>query len=104
MPDDQTRVKVLNELVRAYFEIDSRIKAATPQRELLNRSLKDMMRELNLTVHVADNIVATYKVQGKTSLNKEKVLAKLQEHGFSDDFLANCMDVSEVQVLSVKKL
>jgi hypothetical protein len=104
MKNSQDCIKVLNDLVQAYYEIDSQIKTATPQRELLNRSIKDMMHELNLKVHVANNIVATYKVQSKTSLNREKVVAKLRESGMPDDFLADCWETSEVPTLSVKKL
>lgn len=104
MKNSQACIKVLNDLVQAYYEIDSQIKTATPQRELLNRSIKDLMHELNLKVHVANNIVATYKVQSKTSLNREKVVAKLRECGMPDDFLADCLETSEVPTLSVKKL
>jgi len=105
MPNNnETRVAMLNELVQAYYEIDNQIKAVTPQRELLNRSIKDLMNELKLTVHVANNIVATYKLQPKTNLNKEKVLVKLREYGMPDDFLRDCWETSEVQMLSVKKL
>lgn len=95
---------MLNDLVQAYYEIDTQIKAIMPQRDLLNKSIKDMMNELNLTVHVANNVVATYKIQAKTNLNREKMLAKLREHGMPADFLTDCWETSEVPMLSVKKL
>lgn len=100
----QAEVKMLNELVRAYYEIDSQIKDLQPQRELLNRSIKDTMEDLKLSVHVADNIVASFKKQSRSNLNKEKLLTKLQQCGFPEDFLADCWEAGEVQVLSVKKL
>jgi hypothetical protein len=104
MQNSQAELKVLSDLVQAYWEIDNQIKAVTPQRELLNRAIKDMMNELKLTKHLANNLVATYKIQAKSNLNKEKVLSKLRQYGMPEDFLTDCWEVSEVQMLSVKKL
>lgn len=123
----QPDVQNLPELVKEYFKHDQEEKRANKYKKPLNDQIKKAMREGGVGELIVDDIVATFKVQQRTSMNEQRLLDKLKELGLTQAIqtverpdpgmlekliydgeldasdLASCSDTTEVAVLSVKQ-
>jgi hypothetical protein len=117
----------LPKMMEAYHEADSKEKSAKKVKEPLNKKLKELMSSAELEEFETDELVATFKVQERTSTNETKLLNRLQSLGLTDaietvqrpnaavvetmiydgkldpNLIADCIDTKFVEVLSVKK-
>lgn len=127
MANENEQVNTLPELVKEYFKYDQDEKKASKFKKPLNEKIKKAMREGNVEIVAVDDIVATFKIQNRTSMNEARLLEKLKELGLTQAIqtiekpdagviealiydgvldasdLASCSDTSEVAVLSVKQ-
>ena len=117
----------LPEMVKEYYKYDTAEKAAKKSKELLNKEMKKMMRSADLEEFETEELIATFSIQERSSMNEVKLVAKLKELGFTDAIetvekpnagvletliydgkldpalIADCEITKEVEVLSVKK-
>lgn len=117
----------LLEMVKEYYKYDTAEKAAKKSKELLNKEMKKMMRSADLEEFETEELIATFSIQERSSMNEVKLVAKLKELGFTDAIetvekpnagvletliydgkldpalIADCEITKEVEVLSVKK-
>jgi uncharacterized protein (DUF2344 family) len=123
-----TEAPTLPQVVDQYFDLDLAEKAAAKLKKPLNELLKKEMKEGSLTELSGTKAKAIYSVQERTSLLEEKLLQKLKDLGHTEaivvretvdqnavtqlmydgvlpaEFLADCIETKEVQVLNIKKL
>ena len=112
--------------IQDYFVVDQAMKELDKKKKPLNISIKSGMVENGLNSYEADGAVATYSKQERTSLNEEVLLKILKDRGLNEAIevkehprsevvermiyegilspvdLANCYNVSIVEVLSIK--
>lgn len=130
MADVYTKEEVLvklPEMVKEYHKYDNAEKEAKKSKEPLNKEMKKMMRSAEMKEFETDELLVTYSIQERSSMNEVKLVARLKELGFTDaietverpnagvletliydgkldpELIADCEVTKEVEVLSVKK-
>jgi hypothetical protein len=77
---------VLRELVKQYNEINNKYNEYKKKRKPLNKSIKSEMKKEGLHKAQFDNIVVSYSVRERSSIEEEKLLTILKEKGL-DEFI-----------------
>jgi hypothetical protein len=88
---------VLRELVKQYNEINNKYNEYKKKRKPLNKSIKSEMKKEGLHKAQFDNIVVSYSVRERSSIEEEKLLTILKEKGL-DEFIV-VTEKPDVEVL-----
>lgn len=78
MIDDLELESELKELVRLFYEDKQQLENYKKSTEEYNKSIKDIMNELDLTEFESDDLIAKIGVQNRESFNEEKLIEKLK--------------------------
>lgn len=112
--------------VEKYGELDQAEKALTKEKDPLNKEIKTEMRALGLDSLDVNGYTASYSIQQRSSTDESKLLAYLELRGLEEaivtvrkpdasmvedlihqgrlsvEEIAHCVNIKEVEVLSVK--
>ncbi len=95
--------ELLDKLVNDYYALDTQIKKLTEQKDPLNKTIKHIMREYRLNVHIVKDLKVEYRLQGRRTLVVEKALEKLKELGVDPENTPELWKSTDIELLSVKK-
>lgn len=76
-PDSEAQDNLIS-LIKEYYQLEREIKRLSEQKEPLNKKIKSLMRAQNLERFLADDIVATFRVQVRNSLIEDQAVKKLK--------------------------
>jgi uncharacterized protein (UPF0335 family) len=99
---DNPEIESLQNLIRDYFRLEVKYKRLKEERELINKSIKDLMMKRHLDTFDVDNLRAKVTLTTRRDINVATAEDTFRKLGLSDEAMAQYFTVSEAKALTVK--